>query len=101
MDLIPFPAPLSPGPPEAAGDLIPPQAGGGRVETGASVSLDLALGGVSRSQVCGGERGGSGDGLFFMYLEGPWGIKAPPTPAARCVVFGAVWGKAEEGPGRL
>lgn len=42
---------------------------------------------------------GAGDVLLFMYLEGSWGIKAHPTPAARCVVFEGVWGRAEEGAG--
>lgn len=69
------------------------------METGALVSLGLALGGVSRSQGHPGERRGPGDGLFFMYLEGSWEIKAPLTPASRCVIFKGVWGGAEEWEG--
>lgn len=70
------------------------------METGL-VSLGLALGGVSRSRVWGreGGRGGGRGGLLFMYLEGSWGIKAHPTPAARCVVFEGGLGRAEAGAG--
>lgn len=97
VDPIPFPALLSPGPPEAAGDLIPLQAGGGRVETGASVSLDLALGGVSRSHVCGGERGGV-RGWFVLHVpRGLVGNKGTSHPCSQVCCF---WGSLGESRGR-
>lgn len=42
-------------------------------------------------------RRGAGDDLLFMYFEGSWGIKAHPTPAAKCVFYEGLWGRAEEG----
>lgn len=47
---------------------------------------------------------GAGGGFPLMYLEGSWGIKAPPTPAALCVIFGGCLGESRgkgrcEGPG--
>ena len=42
---------------------------------------------------------GAGGGFLLMYLEGSWGIKAPPTPAAWCVVFGGCLGESR-GRGR-
>ena len=45
----------------------------------------------------GGGDVGAGDNFVLMYLEGWQGIKASPTPAAGCVVFG---GRSWEGGGR-
>lgn len=69
------------------------------METGASVSLDQALGGVSRSHVCGGERGGV-RGWFVLHVpRGLVGNKGTSHPCSQVCSFWGSLGRAEEGKG--
>lgn len=67
------------------------------METGASISLRLAQGGVSGSQVCGGEGGQAA--LAPHVPPGLVGIKLPPTLQLAVSFLGELWERTEEGVG--